>query len=896
MPTLDDAYSTPRLSFFDGTKPAVLAEEEVSWEELKRLLSHPIHTPCTVPCADPHCSHKSKTTGWAPVTFSNKHRQKSTAQMVSYLVFDIDDVPAEALASIIAAIEKDGFSYILSSTHSHTPPNCRMRLIFDLARPATPGQFRVLQDAVAEGYSIPLDEKTKDVCRFYYLPTLGTLTPAEMEKLSTTLEDFESPFVFRARDGLSLPLPDVEEEAPLIIPQQHIDVSPPTDKEIKKQIKQINKIIEKEMEELKRIPEKFRKQHEQIAAEHLELLSLIKEGEPLGIVDTPSHRDTKQIAAIRELARLSVTYGCPLKEKAVIAWGATTASRMGTDREDSFINKWEEKVNRLFQKYVGEFSVTFEQAKLEQALATGTEDDDPLPTRDELPNNVVPLHAPTSPAHSLIASLANQKTYSQEQIDDWAKELGCMAWELRERKIIATAEALWAFENGEYVGPFPMCREHVVVSWLQKVLAKWDDIEWQVLNPRTLRLQRITLETLLAPMTAHAKIAQKVIYDYRIQSAKWNEEEGVIIFNSAPKRKLAPEYNEQIEEWLNVLVSEDNREQFLDYLTALTWQNVPCAALVLVGAKSVGKQLLGTGIAQLWKAGRAVPIVEAASRFNIRLKDCPFVWADESLPEEVSSQQFRAMLGNGYHNVEQKRGAVCVVEGFLRGLITVNNEAALSLQDAAKSSEDVEAVAQRFLRMDVQVAAERYLNSLNNYQTTGAWTNPENPLLARHLLWIQDQRGEDLLKRRGGKRFIVEGTAGGLLQHITGTGLGAIIAEEILEKLNIIKRHEEKKPQKLGERPFWKEIAILGGHIYVSLAAAKAWLRNRKHADNPGDLSSAMRALSDGQERIRRGHLGRPRYFKMNTLALLANADTLSTDADKAEFLQWLSERGLDKD
>lgn len=112
----------------------------------------------------------------------------------SLLTLDMDEV-TESVDEIWDKIALlDGFACVMYSTHSHTPENPRLRLVFPLARPVMGDEYQAVARMIADGLGIDqFDDTTYEPHRLMYWPSAA--------------QDAE--YVFRFNDGAWLDPDDI---------------------------------------------------------------------------------------------------------------------------------------------------------------------------------------------------------------------------------------------------------------------------------------------------------------------------------------------------------------------------------------------------------------------------------------------------------------------------------------------------------------------------------------------------------------------------------------------------------------------------------------------------------------------------------------------------------------
>lgn len=148
------------------------------------LFSEHEFTDCA-PCPGGKKCKKKFSTAFSPaVPREGTTRADENVDWVSLLVFDFDHVTRVELEGVCDRLA--GLESLLCSTHSHqlkgNPDDCCVRIIFPLARPLTPTEYRHVHREVRKRYGLEwtrsgekgltgADPSAKDISRLYFLPT-----------------------------------------------------------------------------------------------------------------------------------------------------------------------------------------------------------------------------------------------------------------------------------------------------------------------------------------------------------------------------------------------------------------------------------------------------------------------------------------------------------------------------------------------------------------------------------------------------------------------------------------------------------------------------------------------------------------------------------------------------
>ncbi len=108
---------------------------------------------------------------WSPATFAGDARAAKNVELVSAMVFDVDEVPVPTLGEITAALQGVQWFAHSSSSALHGAP--RWRLVVALSRPMNAAEHAHLWRAVTERLPFRVGQASKDPSRAWYWPREG---------------------------------------------------------------------------------------------------------------------------------------------------------------------------------------------------------------------------------------------------------------------------------------------------------------------------------------------------------------------------------------------------------------------------------------------------------------------------------------------------------------------------------------------------------------------------------------------------------------------------------------------------------------------------------------------------------------------------------------------------
>jgi hypothetical protein len=333
--------------------------------------------------------------------------------------------------------------------------------------------------------------------------------------------------------------------------------------------------------------------------------------------------------------------------------------------------------------------------------------------------------------------------YSKAELETIAQKQGCNSEDLEERWIIQKEGGGWVLDrNGNYQGFFSY-RDFPVA--IRKHLAS---APIELLEPTQNGYKRRSVEDL---STLYGDIAQSVISDLTKQYTVFDAKTRTIIESVSPLRDLEPKYDKQIDEWLYHLFG-DNYNKGVDWMATVSDLTKPLCAIYFVGPKDSGKTMLAIGLSKLWTTGAPGKLSLVLDDKNEEMVRCPLILADETLPRKYIHQsvtaELRSMLSTTTRTLRRLYQPPSELEGAIRLILAANNDSLLNTNEI-HTAEDLEAIAQRFMYVQVPTAAPEYLQNIPR-ETTWMWMQEG---IARHALWL----AQNHVVKNPGNRFIVEG-------------------------------------------------------------------------------------------------------------------------------------------
>jgi len=232
---------------------------------------------------------------------------------------------------------------------------------------------------------------------------------------------------------------------------------------------------------------------------------------------------------------------------------------------------------------------------------------------------------------------------------------------------------------------------------------------------------------------------------------------------------LTPRYDHEVDRWLQELF-QGNYELACKWIGwAVAFEEAEIAALSIVGHPGCGKKLIAHGLKETLEKPELANGNDVVAGFNDGLKASPYIVVNEGWPATMGSgkiaDRFRELVSADNIVINEKYMIRQVARVKPRILMTANNNDVVHALAAGRqlSPEDREALSVRLLHFDVGRHGADYLKKRGGYRLTGRpgmrWIaggedGESDYVLARHFLWLYENRGERL-----GDRLAVEGNA-----------------------------------------------------------------------------------------------------------------------------------------
>ena len=307
---------------------------------------------------------------------------------------------------------------------------------------------------------------------------------------------------------------------------------------------------------------------------------------------------------------------------------------------------------------------------------------------------------------------------------------------------------------------------------------------------------------------------------------------------TCPLRVLEGERVPEVEAWLKAIGSEKLKA----WIALVTRVERPCSALYLDGVKASGKSLLAEGLARLWTTGGATQAIHAlGGSWNEDLTRCPLVFADEALPPKIRASGYTGELREAIQNTRRplvrKYRPNAIMVGAIRLVLAANNASLLETQETLTPN-DIAAISDRFLYVEMPQAAADFLESIGGRKRVHE-IFVERDGLAKHALWLRD----NFPVADAGRFFFANGSQEIARSLTTSSGIrGSICSWLAMYLLDAgpVENLQESSP--LGRQMF-----VEGGTLHVTPAAlAHFWnaYKTNRNPPSPAQAGTALRGLS----------------------------------------------------
>lgn len=352
--------------------------------------------------------------------------------------------------------------------------------------------------------------------------------------------------------------------------------------------------------------------------------------------------------------------------------------------------------------------------------------------------------------------------YAADELKQWEDEGGFLS----DRWLVQVGGNVWLFFAGDYIGPFAVNTMATAVDqWLSP--ASTAGLKLYEIDEQGRRKVK-GLEKLIGE---YGRVCTAVEYDWTGNHSRL-ERSTLVLKVGAKRTELQPEYSADVAAWLALLGGE-KQEALLDWIATVTWVHECAPALYLMGENGVGKGLLAAGLSRLWEARKPTALKHAIGDFNADLLRCPFVFADEKVPEtwhgQPKTEELREAITLSDWTINQKNRDHVAARGAVRVLLAANNLKLVTTKEDL-TREDAAALADRIVFVSPSPLARDWLESRQGVQFTKRWI--EQDTIAKHALYLEACERAGTRRVTRGKRLLLPGNATELTRSImVGSGV-----------------------------------------------------------------------------------------------------------------------------
>ncbi len=348
------------------------------------------------------------------------------------------------------------------------------------------------------------------------------------------------------------------------------------------------------------------------------------------------------------------------------------------------------------------------------------------------------------------ASTGRTGKYTDQELEQFAADQNTDRASFRQRWIIQHKDAYYIFVEGDYQKPISG----------QEVLASVT----RDLAPSPVELHKVTKtglvrKTISELVTEYGAVARNMSANMTAERTLYDPKTQTLNERICKPRLIAAREHKDVAKYLELL-GGIKHEKLLDWIACVRRLDRQCCALYLSGKPSGGKGLLAQGLARLYVETGPADYSAITANFNDAQTTCPILFGDEDMGEASTSAVIRRVLGNETFELKRKFKDSTRVKGSSRIILCANNDLLLSFLKEDLDRDAIEALALRFLHVDVGSASADYLKSLGGYEYTKAWV--AGNALAEHAVWLEQTR--TVVE---GTRLIVEGDSSEMIDHMT---------------------------------------------------------------------------------------------------------------------------------
>jgi hypothetical protein len=353
----------------------------------------------------------------------------------------------------------------------------------------------------------------------------------------------------------------------------------------------------------------------------------------------------------------------------------------------------------------------------------------------------------------------------------WGRNCSSPTDWLMRRLIVYIKDHYYVLQENGYYNKYPVRKEQLVSKFKQTGIGgkgRILELETLVEDEKTKKRKAVT-KTPTQLIDAHSFHVSKVrgVVGQPQKRDAWidvSEDNALVVPLFHRRDDLEPVFDALCDEWLHVLFGKDYELGIEWIANALAFEEGPICALSLKGPGNAGKKLLVKGLQECINTGTFAKGEELVGKFQEVFMTTGFLVVNEGFP--VSSRirsipdAFRSYTSGDPISVEPKFMPKIEISNPLRVILLANNYEMLAKLTGDKdlTKDDLEAIAQRILHIDIPDSAPNWLKAHGDYKLTKGWVASDSGggskyTLAKHFLWLHANRKP----KTSFGRFLVEG-------------------------------------------------------------------------------------------------------------------------------------------
>ncbi len=393
--------------------------------------------------------------------------------------------------------------------------------------------------------------------------------------------------------------------------------------------------------------------------------------------------------------------------------------------------------------------------------------------------------------------------YRAEEVALWASRMGVDPGDMARLWVLQKGNGYLTLVDGRYKGPYSR-EEAGAAIHLDLIPAR--DVGVRLEAEKNGKFVRKSATDLVIE---YGTVIEGLEYSYLQDYSTYNSTSRILTIACAPKSEMKPEFHQGVADYLKVL-GGGKHDLLLQWIARVPDLKYPLPVLALIGAKRAAKSGLAHALAKYWEHGRCTELEGAMAKFNADMRNCPLVFADETLPVDGKgrprTRELRRFVQDNARDIEAKFLPRMTLKGCTRTILSANSPSVIEGEDHL-TSHDVAAIAERFLLIPVGEEVAAYIDDVGHLEFR-AWI--ECGLFARHMLYLNQTVPFPV----NPPRFLIDTAGSPELANTmaTGTALGSSVAEWVYRFL----QNPETLYQHMGGDCKVEAVHVQGGVLYVT--------------------------------------------------------------------------------